>query len=192
MPCASRGPVRQAGPSVAYPRRTSGTAIPGHGKGRLRQYSRRSRPGRVALGMEARQGRDAKRLDAEHDSPAPRSGEAPAGGWCNECRRMAKKSRQGGRGDRRQSGRHGSDAMQRQSTAIDPSGNLRRRVGRPEAGAQHADGCTEFDLCSWKEGRRIDASSNEAPGSAGNLLHHSHPRTAAGRGEGMDRARRVR
>ena len=33
--CASSGPVRQAGPSVAYPRRTSGLAIRGHGKGRL-------------------------------------------------------------------------------------------------------------------------------------------------------------
>ena len=33
--CASSGPVRQAGPSVAYSRRTSGPALPGHGKGRL-------------------------------------------------------------------------------------------------------------------------------------------------------------
>ena len=55
----------------------------------------------------------------------------------------------------------------RQSTPIE---NLWRRVGRPKAGAKHADGCTEFDLCSWKEGRRIDASSNEAPGSVGDLL----------------------
>jgi hypothetical protein len=82
-PCASSGPVRQAGPSVAYPRRTPGPAIPGHGKGRLREHRRRSRPGRVARGMEARQGRDAgsncipRRLDAKHDSPAPRSGGAP-------------------------------------------------------------------------------------------------------------------
>ena len=33
---------------------------PGHGKGRLRHHRRRSRPGRVARGMEARQGRDTK------------------------------------------------------------------------------------------------------------------------------------
>jgi hypothetical protein len=35
--------------------------------------------------MEARQGQDAQRLDAKHDSPAPRSGEAPGAndlsGW---------------------------------------------------------------------------------------------------------------
>jgi hypothetical protein len=72
--CASSGPVRQAGPSVAYPRRTSGPAIPGHGKGRLRAHRRRSRPCRIARGMDARQGRDAQRLDAKHDSPAPRRG----------------------------------------------------------------------------------------------------------------------
>jgi hypothetical protein len=58
-------------------------AIPGHGKGRLREHRRRSRPGRVARGMEARQGRDAgsncipRRLDAKHNSPAPRSGTRP-------------------------------------------------------------------------------------------------------------------
>jgi hypothetical protein len=38
-PCASSGPVRQAGPSVAYSRRTSGPAITGHGMGRLRDVA---------------------------------------------------------------------------------------------------------------------------------------------------------
>ena len=76
-PCASSGPVRQAGASFTYTRRTSGPAIPGHGKGRLREHRRRSRPGRVARGMEARQGRDATAARCEARQPGPRSGDTP-------------------------------------------------------------------------------------------------------------------
>jgi hypothetical protein len=76
-PCAAYGPVRRAGPSVAKARRTWGPAIPGRGKGRRRNHRRRSRPNRVGRGTEARQGRDAKRLDAQHDGPTSRSGDAP-------------------------------------------------------------------------------------------------------------------
>jgi hypothetical protein len=46
-------------------------AIPGHGKGRLREHRRRRRPGRVARGIDARQDRDAKRLDAKTRKPGP-------------------------------------------------------------------------------------------------------------------------
>jgi 3-mercaptopyruvate sulfurtransferase SseA len=45
--CASSGPVRRAGPSVTYSRLTSGPAMPGHGKGRLRGDRWRSRPDRI-------------------------------------------------------------------------------------------------------------------------------------------------
>jgi hypothetical protein len=85
---ARSGPVRRAGPSVAYPRRTSGPAIPGQGKGRLRHDRRRSWPDCVARGMEAWEGRDAQQLDAEHDSLV-RVADAPstslAGRW-SACR----------------------------------------------------------------------------------------------------------
>jgi hypothetical protein len=89
---ASIGPVRQAGPSVAYSRRTSGPAVPGHGKGRLRDVHRRSRPDRVALGMEARQGRDAKRLDAQQRQPGPRAAGKRAEPTVAACRRMRSSS----------------------------------------------------------------------------------------------------
>jgi hypothetical protein len=61
-------------------------AIPCRGKGRLRHLAGEAGPfatprggGLFARGMEARQGRDTERsegLDAKHDSPAPRSGDA--------------------------------------------------------------------------------------------------------------------
>jgi hypothetical protein len=51
--------------------------VPGYGTGRVRQHRRHSRPGRIAKGMEARQGRDAEHLAAarcEAREPGPRSG----------------------------------------------------------------------------------------------------------------------
>ena len=74
--CASSGPVRQAGPSVAYPRRTSGPAIPGHGKGRLRHPAGAAglavlREGWKPVRVETRSA--ARRLDAQHDSPTLRA-----------------------------------------------------------------------------------------------------------------------
>lgn len=91
--CASIGSVRQAGPSFAYPRRTPGPAIPGHGKGRPRDPRRHRRPDRVARRMETRRGETTatgRRLDAQRDSLAPRSGDAPCrlvnANLCARCR----------------------------------------------------------------------------------------------------------
>ena len=52
--CASIGSVRQAGLSVAYPRRTPGPAILGHGKGRRHDDRRRSRPDLADLAVRHR------------------------------------------------------------------------------------------------------------------------------------------
>jgi hypothetical protein len=76
-PCASSGSVRQAGPSVAVTRRTSGTAIPGHGKGRLRHPARAAGFAELREGWKPIRGRDAPRLDAQHDSPTLRITGAP-------------------------------------------------------------------------------------------------------------------
>ena len=129
-PCASSGPVRQAGPSVAYSRRTSGPAIPCHGKGRLREERRRSRPARVARGMDARQGRDAgsncipRRLDAKHDSPAPHSGDAPCiSEAMPDSDLVAGGSRASGHGRRR------GDRIRCRAVVVEP------RVGRVKRGA---------------------------------------------------------
>jgi hypothetical protein len=59
--CASSGPVRQAGPSVAYPRRTSGPAIPGHGTGRLRMTAGAAGLTELREGWKPVKGRDADR-----------------------------------------------------------------------------------------------------------------------------------
>jgi hypothetical protein len=45
--------------------------------GRLGGAAGAAGPAVFARGMEARQGRDAQRLDAKHDSPTPRSRDAP-------------------------------------------------------------------------------------------------------------------
>jgi hypothetical protein len=81
-PCASSGPVRQAGERNRWRSRTR--------DGHQRACGPRPREGAAlvitagaagqsvfARRMEARQGRDAQRLDAKHDSLAPRSGDAP-------------------------------------------------------------------------------------------------------------------
>jgi hypothetical protein len=76
-PCASSGSVRQAGPSVAVTRRTSGTAIPGQGTGRLRHPARAAGFAELREGWKPIRGRDAPRLDAQHDSPTLRITGAP-------------------------------------------------------------------------------------------------------------------
>ncbi len=77
-------PVRRADPSVAFTRRTSGFAIPGWGKGRLRCLRWYSRPGRVtrdgSLGRKNKPGLQLRRSQRR----TTRAGRLPLCGGC--CR----------------------------------------------------------------------------------------------------------
>ncbi len=74
----SSGPVRQAGERKGWRSRTRDghqrAAIPGHGKGPPSSMHAGA-AGLTVLreGWKPVKGRDAARLDAQHDSPAPRS-----------------------------------------------------------------------------------------------------------------------